>query len=205
MPSVPEICGKPANKANDFHRARYVDASGKLLDQQPDCLRYDPSVEGRFELYKRSMFELLHPKERGFKRTLTNADLLIDVGVRPLDGKTEKPLFGFGQVKVPAGTSAGFLNGLTHKQLVGDLFLAKRDPAKLEAAGKKDQVPDAAGDRRRDPQAAVALRRHPARAARLHQRQLPDLHQEIENEGHRFGEDLSAADKKALTAFLATL
>jgi hypothetical protein len=29
--------------------------------------------------------------------------------------------------------------------------------------------------------------------------------QETENEGHRFGEDLSEADKKALTAFLATM
>ena len=38
-------------------------------------------------------------------------DLLIDVGLRPLDGKVEKPLLGFGQVKIPAGTSAGFLNG----------------------------------------------------------------------------------------------
>jgi len=28
---------------------------------------------------------------------------------------------------------------------------------------------------------------------------------EIENDGHRFGEDLSDADKKALIAFLATL
>ena len=28
---------------------------------------------------------------------------------------------------------------------------------------------------------------------------------EIENDGHRFGEDLSEADKKALIAFLATL
>ena len=28
---------------------------------------------------------------------------------------------------------------------------------------------------------------------------------EIENEGHRFGEDLPEADKKALIAFLATL
>jgi hypothetical protein len=27
----PEICGKPANKDNDFHRARYVDRDGKLL------------------------------------------------------------------------------------------------------------------------------------------------------------------------------
>ena len=29
--------------------------------------------------------------------------------------------------------------------------------------------------------------------------------QVVENEGHRFGEDLPEADKKALTAFLATL
>jgi hypothetical protein len=29
--------------------------------------------------------------------------------------------------------------------------------------------------------------------------------QRVENEGHRFGEDLSEEDKKALTAFLATL
>jgi len=28
---------------------------------------------------------------------------------------------------------------------------------------------------------------------------------EIENDGHRFGEDLSEADKNALIAFLATL
>ena len=201
----PEICGKPANQANDFHRARYVDASGKLLAQQPDCLRYDPSVDGRFDLYKRSMFELLHPKERGFKRTLTNADLLIDVGVRPLDGTTEKPLFGFGQVKVPAGTSAGFLNGLTHKQLVGDLFLAKRDPAKLEAVGKKDQVPTLQA-------MADEILKQPARFVDILREQRDFLSanyqtctQEIENEGHRFGEDLSAADKKALTAFLATL
>jgi len=27
----------------------------------------------------------------------------------------------------------------------------------------------------------------------------------VENDGHRFGEDLPEADKKALTAFLATL
>jgi hypothetical protein len=87
------------------------------------------------------MHELLNPKERGSKRTLTNADLIIDLGIRPLEGKTEKPLGGFGQVKIPAGTSAGFLNGLQHKQLVDDLFLAKRHPDKLEASGKKDLLP----------------------------------------------------------------
>ena len=201
----PEICGKPANKVNDFHRARYVDASGKLLPEQPDCLRYDPSVEGRFTLYRRSMHELLNPQERGRKRTLTNADLLIDVGVRPLDGKSEKPLLGFGQVQIPAGTSAGFLNGLTHKQLVGDLFLAKRDPAKLEAAGKKQLVPTLQA-------MADDIVKNPARFVDILREQRDFISanyqtctQEIENEGHRFGEDLSPADKMALTAFLATL
>jgi hypothetical protein len=162
-------------------------------------------VDGRFELYKRSMHELLNPKERGSKRTLTNADLLIDVGIRPLEGKTEKPLGGFGQVKIPMGASAGFLNGLQHKQLIGDLFLAKRHPAQAGSRRQEGLWSHPAGNGRRRPEAPGPLRRHPAREARLPQRQLPDLHQEIENEGHRFGEDLSEADKKALTAFLATL
>ena len=201
----PEICGKPANKDNDFHRARYVDGDGKLLASQPDCLRYDPTVDGRFDLYKRSMHELLHPKDRGSKRTLTNADLIIDVGIRPLEGKTEKPLGGFGQVRIAEGASAGFLNGLQHKQLVGDLFLAKRDPAKLEAAGKKDLVPTLQA-------MADEVLKHPARFVDILREQRGFLSanyetctEEIENGGHRFGEDLSAADKKALTAFLATL
>ncbi|MFZ1445718.1 MAG: cytochrome c, partial [Candidatus Dechloromonas phosphoritropha] len=201
----PEICGKPANKDNDFSRVRYVGSDGKLLASQPDCLRYDPTVDGRFQLYKLSMFELLHPKERGSKRTLTNSDLIIDVGIRPLDGKTEKPLGGFGQVRIPEGASVGFLNGLQHKQLIGDLFLAKRDPVKLEAAGKKDLVPTLQA-------MADEVLKHPARFVEILREQRDFLSanyetctQEIENEGHRFGEDLSEADKKALTAFLATL
>lgn len=201
----PEICGKPANKDNDFFRPRYAGADGKLLATQPECLRYDPSVEGRFELYKRSMFDLLHPKERGRKITVTNADLIIDVGVRPLEGKVEKPLLGFGQVKIPAGSSPGFLNGLQHKQLVGDLFLARRDPAKLEAAGKQALVPGLQA-------MADEILKQPARFVDILREKRDFLSanyetctQEIENEGHRFGEDLSEADKKALTAFLATL
>nr|MBL8412027.1 cytochrome c [Dechloromonas sp.] len=207
----PEICGKPANKDNDFHRARYVGADGKLLASQPDCLRYDPTVDGRFELYKRSMHELLNPKERGVKRTLTNADLIVDLGVRKLDGKTEKPALSVGpftdfmQLRIPAGSSAGFLNGLQHKLLVDDLFLAKRDPAHLEAAGKQALVPTLQ-------KMADELLAKPVRFVEVMQanRDFLSAHyqtctQEIENEGHRFGEDLSAADKKALTAFLATL
>jgi hypothetical protein len=108
-------------------------------------------------------------------------------------------------VKIPAGSSAGFLNGLQHKQLIGDLFLAKRAPGKLEAAGKKDLVPTLEA-------IADEILKQPARFVDILREQRDFLSanyetctQEIENEGHRFGEDLSEADKKALTAFLATL
>jgi hypothetical protein len=201
----PEICGQPANKDNDFHRARYVDAQGKLLESQPACLQYDPSVEGRFELYKRSMFDLLHPRERGSKRTVTNADLLIDVGIRPLEGKVEKPLLGLGQVKIPAGSSVGFLNGLQHKELIGDLYLARRDPGRVEAAGKKALLPTLqaiADDLLKQPGRFVEILREKRDFINAN---YETCKQEIENEGHRFGEDLSETDKKALTAFLATL
>lgn len=65
----PELCGKPHNKANDFYgqRPRYVDPNNKLLpaEQQPACFETDPSVDGRFRLYKLSMDELLNPDKRG--------------------------------------------------------------------------------------------------------------------------------------------
>jgi len=201
----PEICGKPANKANDFHRARYAGDDNTLLASQPDCLRYDPSVDGRFDLYKRSMHELLHPAARGRKVTLTNADLLIDLGIRPLQGKTEKPLGGFGQVKIPQGASAGFINGLLHKQLIGDIVLAKRDPARLEAAGKKALVPTLqaiADEVIAQPGRFVEILREKRDFLSANYQTCDQL---VENEGHRFGEDLSEADKKAVTAFLATL
>ncbi|NUP95345.1 MAG: cytochrome c, partial [Planctomycetaceae bacterium] len=201
----PEICGKPANRDNDFHRARYVGADGKLLAEQPACLRYDPSVDGRFELYKRSMHELLNPAARGRKVTFTNADLLIDMGIRPLEGKVEKPLGGFGQVKIPMGASAGFLNGLLHKQLIADLYLAKHDPARLEAAGRKALVPTLQAiteEVLKEPKRFVDILREQRDFLSANYVSCDQL---VENEGHRFGEDLSDADKKAVTAFLATL
>jgi hypothetical protein len=201
----PEICGKPSNKSNDFFRARYVDASGALLAKQPECTPFDASVEGRFELYKRSMHELLNPRERGIKLTLTDADVLLDVGLRRWDGQQEIALFEFGQIKMPMGVSAGFLNGLQHKQLIDDLYLAKRDPASLEKAGKKDLVPtlQAIGDEvLKQPSRFVDILRERRDFISAN---YETCTQHVENEGHRFGEDLSDADKKALTAFLATL
>jgi hypothetical protein len=201
----PELCGKPADARNDFFRPRYVDADGRLLAKQPACTRYDPSVEGRFALYERSMAELLNPGRRGLKATLTTDDVVVDVGVRTWDGREEKPLVGTGSVRIPKGTPAGLLNGLMHKALIADVYAAMHDEGSLAAKGRE---PDIASLRT----FGERLLREPASFSELctarNERLLLEYEtgaQTIENEGHRFGESLSEADKKALTAFLATM
>jgi hypothetical protein len=201
----PEICGNPRNKANDFFRARYVDESGRLLEKQPECFAYDASVEGRLKLYARSMHELLNPRERGIKTTLTDQDIIVDLGIRAWDGKQEKPLVGSGALRIAKGTPAGYIGGLLHKELLGDLYRAKRHPALLESAGKKELIPELQG-------IADQILENPARFVdvmrdkrRFLQTHYATCMEDVENAGHRFGEDLSEADKKALTAFLATL
>jgi hypothetical protein len=201
----PELCGKPRNGNNDFFRARYVDSNGQLMAEQPACFQYDASVDGRLKLYAESMRELLNPKERGIKMTLTDQDIIVDLGIRSWDGKQEKALFGSGQMRIPKGTSAGFIGGLLHKDFIGDLYRAKREPALLEAAGKKALVPELqsiADDLLKDPGRFVDVLKQ---KRRFLQANYQTCMQEVENEGHRFGEDLSETDKKALIAFMATL
>jgi len=201
----PEICGNPSNKDNDFFRARYVDENGKLLDKQPGCFPYDPSVDGRFKLFAQSVHELLNPKERGIKSTLTDREIVVDLGIRRWDGKQETALVGSGAVRIPAGTSAGYIGSLLHKDLIGDLYRAKRQPALLEAAGKKEIIPELQGiadDILKEPTHFVDVLRDKRQFIQTH---YTTCMEEVENSGHRFGEDLSDVDKKALTAFLATL
>ncbi len=57
----PEICGKPSGRTLDFYSSPYVDANGKPLANPPPCSPFDPSVEGRYKLYKASMEDLLNP------------------------------------------------------------------------------------------------------------------------------------------------
>jgi hypothetical protein len=151
------------------------------------------------------MRELLYPSERGVKATLTDADIVIDLGLRSWDGSQEKIRAGFGPVTIPKGTHPGFLNGLQHKQLVGDLFLVVNDPSRLEKEGKKDRVPELQAIAKR-------LAAEPSKFVEVLREKKPFIDKyyqtcmaQIENEGHRFGEDLPDADKNALTAFLATL
>jgi len=218
----PEICGKPKNADNDFYamRPRYVDGSNiRLLspDKQPGCMPYDPSVEGRFELYKRSMTALLNPDKRIPKVTLLNDAVTLRVGPRLWDGTDKETLLGF-QLTIPAridgrGVTAGTLGNFQHKDFVVDLVQAKFEPKVVEERlvkrlGREQgdrvlaELKDIAKEVRDSPNGLVeALMKRPHLVKQVYS----SCFAEIENGGHRFGEDLPDADKKALTAFLATM
>jgi hypothetical protein len=218
----PELCGNPLNKENDFYgqRPRYVDASNiKLLaaDKQPGCFEYDPSVEGRYKLYRASMESLLNPDQRVPKVTLLNEDVVLRVGPRLWDGTSRETLLGF-QITIPSeiegrGVTAGALGNFQHKQFVVDLVQAKVSPDALGPRLTGRFGPDRGKQVLTDLQAiggeivdkpgnlVDALRKRPYLVKEVYSSCTAD----IENAGHRFGEDLSASDKNALIAFLATL
>ncbi len=208
----PELCGAPANTNNDFYRVTYLDDSGSLAANPPACWPYDPSVEGRLKVYKESMRQLLNPKSRVTKVTKLDQDIILDIGPKLWDGEDEQKLLGF-TLTVPKGTNAGLLGNFQHKQFIVDLVLAKTDRAKLEAKLEKnfgkDKAKDIAAQMR---EVADEVLRNPGNLIAAVGKRLPlvlDVYSsctaDVENAGHRFGEDLPDTDKNALTAFLATM
>lgn len=209
----PELCGKPANARNDFYRSPFVDERGAPLaaGRAPQCWAFDPSVEGRFRLYKASMDELLNPARRVPKITRFSDDVPIGFGPRLWDGEQEQQVLGL-SLTIPAGTSAGALGNFQHKRFVGDLVASKLHAEELRARllnelGSQRGVTtfNALNEIRervlRDPASMIGeIRKRP---------QLLQVYSScnatVENDGHRFGEGLADADKKALTAFLATI
>jgi hypothetical protein len=161
------------------------------------------------------MRDLLNPAARIPKATKTDTDVVLEIGPRIFDGKEEKRLAGF-TVRVPAGATAGNVGNFLHKDFIVDLARARLQPQALEA--RLATVLPAAEARRltaemqtigraivSDPDRLVDV----VKAARGRNPALWQVYSscsaEIENDGHRFGEDLSDADKNALIAFLATL
>ena len=218
----PELCGWGGDKSNayELYRSSYVDASlpgnpPLPKDKQPACWKYDPSVDGRFKLYVASMQDLLNPAQRVPKATKVDEDIVLDIGPRIFDGKAEKRLIGF-TVRVPAGASAGNVGNFRHKDFIVDLVRAKLKPQELEArlgtilpAAEAKQL---AAEMKTIGKAIVADPGRLVDVVKEARARTPALWQvysscsaEIENEGHRFGEDLSESDTNALIAFLATL
>ena len=200
----PEVCG--GRHEEDFYDPPYVKPGTferLSADQAPPCWVYDPSVEGRYKLYKASMEELLNPDQRPQKVTLTNDDVLIELGPRSLRGKEVNNL----KLRIPAGQPAGLLVSFQYKLFADDLIEALAHPAQmtkekgqaytdftlriahqlLAHLGQGDVYEVAAAD------AKVLLPRYANCTAA------------VENGGHLFGKDLPPQDKKALIAFLATL
>ncbi|CAN5164001.1 hypothetical protein BH24PSE2_BH24PSE2_21470 [soil metagenome] len=208
----PEVCGAPEDPGEELYRSPYVErGSWRPMAEPPPCWPYDPSVEGRYELYKASMAELMNPETRIPKITLIAEPVIIDGPVFP--GSDE----GF-RLEIPAGVPSAIVGNLRHKEFVGDLVLAAVDADRLEdkyaarsGAEEAAQIVDTLNRIRREFVAGVA--RDPggaiARVGREHLAFIQKLYSnsfvDVENEGHTFGSELSPDDKTALTAFLATL
>jgi len=206
----PEVCGKPANSGVDFYSSPYVDQNEKPIANPPPCVAYDPSVEGRYRLFKDSVQDLLYPDRRLRKVTITNEDIVVDIAP---DFKLGDIQGGF-SILLPKGKPAVLLNSLRYKDMLQDLVLSRRDPDKL-AAKYKDIL--TAGQfselRARLGELDVEIGRsrgHFTIDISEPQRQFIQTYYSnvlgrVENAGHRFGETLSDREKRALIAFLATL
>ncbi len=222
----PEICGRPDDPALDFYASPYVDAEGGPLSDPPDCVAFDPSVEGRYALYQASMAELLHPGTRTPKMFLLDRDIVIDIapGVELLGRDLGLTL------TIPAGFPAVDVNSLRYKDMIQDMVLIGTDPAKFDLKYADLLTPERR-DELREGLAAIraellrtagvsgielVLGREEAVVGRVQdltlqvgndfvQRYYSNVLDRVENAGHRFGEGLSERQKQAVTAYLATL
>ena len=148
--------------------------------------------------------------ERTHKNALLDEDVIIDVGPRLKMGDAET---GF-RLRIPKGTPVAMIANLDHKRLIGDIVLVMTDQAQLrskyrttfeseeEIAEFVNGLQELLGDIREQPGNAITiLRKHrPFVQGHYSRSRAP-----VENAGHPFGGGLSEQDKRALTAFLATL
>lgn len=63
----PELCG---GLQDEHYHSPYVDRDDRPIANPPACRPFDPSVSGRYDLYKASMKELLYPNTRAPKITM---------------------------------------------------------------------------------------------------------------------------------------
>src|SRR5205807_2404404 len=113
-----------------FYSSPYVDENDKLVVNPPPCVAFDPSVEGRYRLFKDSVDQLLNPAKRGRKVNLVDEDIIIDIVSSVKLGPINIDSFS---LKLPKGSPAVLINSLRYKDLLQDLVLVNRGPAQLDA------------------------------------------------------------------------
>jgi hypothetical protein len=204
----PELCGGPED---DMYVSPYVGLTREPLppDRAPPCVPFDPSVEGRYELFLDSVELLLNPHLRTPKITLASEELILDVAPKMEVAGRELGL----SVTIPPNVPQSSLGTLRYKDLIGDSVLVVTDRDRLRAKYQglltEQQLDELVAG-------LTQVRRQvfedTGDIVRSLQTQWPFIEKyyvnskaRLENAGHTFGEDLSDDDKKALTAFLATL
>ncbi len=201
----PELCG---GSEDEHYNAPYVDETNLTrLSDPPACWPFDPSVEGRFKLYKASMNDLLNPGKRVPKITLFNRDVIIKLLPKLSDREVDR--YVDATIVFPKGTPSSRIGNFRHKEFAGDLVLSKVEFGKLEAKYVARYGPEKG-------KAVSAMIREQGKDLMLNPKNLLTIGAELrevysnsvmlrEDDGHRFGEDLPDKDKQALIAFLATL
>jgi hypothetical protein len=206
----PEVCGSPTDPLELYRSPYVVRGTWERMKTPPPCVPFDPSVEGRYRLFKASMDELLNPASRLPKITLVDQPIIIDGPAFP--GNEQ----GF-ELQIPAGIPASIPGNLRHKELVADLVLVKTNVQALQkkysARGgpEVDRIVTTLGNILQQLTSGIVSSPESV-VSRIGRDHLPFIQSmysnstvEVENDGHVFGASLSPADKRALTAFLATL
>ena len=142
----PELCGKPKNQENDFFRARYVDANpaSSSIRSRRACAT-TPSVDGRFELYKKSMHELLNPQRA---RHQDDAHRLRHHRRRRHPHLGRQAGKGAHRLRRRCDAERHFrrlLGGLLHKEFIGDLYLRQARPGAARGGRQEGARSRAAG------------------------------------------------------------
>ena len=204
----PEVCGKPANKNNDFYKPSYVDQSNQPLPSPPACVAFDPSIEGRYKLFKASIAELLTPPDKRPRKVMyLNEPIVVEIGNKVWD-PVHKQFLQF-RIEIPAGTPQAEVGNLLYKNLIGDMVLSVTDPKKLQAKLGDDDAKKVRAMLDEFIKSTDQGTITPFTIFRKYEPLIQKYYMTnidfVDNGGHAFGTDLSEADKKALTAFLATL
>ena len=132
----PELCGKPANKDNDFYRSPYVDAERQdaASRQGAGVLGLRPDRRGPLQAVRRvdgrtaESRQARRPRSRASTRTCAST-----LGPRTVGRQRREAGARASRWSLPAGTSVGGMASFQHKAFVNDMIARQARPDELAA------------------------------------------------------------------------